>query len=44
MGVHWALQYAKDHSNLNLDILDLRTLIPLDIDSIYETPIYRRYA
>ena len=37
MGVHWALQYAKDHSNLNLDILDLRTLIPLDIDSIYET-------
>ncbi|MBB78155.1 MAG: dehydrogenase [Crocinitomicaceae bacterium] len=37
MGVHWALQYAKDHSNLNIDILDLRTLIPLDIDSIYET-------
>ena len=37
MGVHWALQYAKDNSNLNIDILDLRTLIPLDIDSIYET-------
>jgi len=37
MGVHWAAQYAKDHANLNLDILDLRTLIPLDIHSIYET-------
>ncbi len=37
MGVHWALQYAKDNSNLNIDILDLRTLIPLDIDSIYES-------
>ena len=34
MGVHWALQYAKQHTEVSLDILDLRTLLPLDYDAI----------
>lgn len=33
-GVHWALDYAKNHPALSLDILDLRTLLPLDYDAI----------
>ncbi|MFT3909516.1 MAG: dehydrogenase E1 component subunit alpha/beta [Ferruginibacter sp.] len=33
-GVHWALEYAKDHPHISLDILDLRTLLPLDYDAI----------
>ena len=34
MGVHWALQYAQKHTEVSLDILDLRTLLPLDYDAI----------
>jgi len=34
MGVHWALQYAQKHTEISLDILDLRTLLPLDYDAI----------
>jgi len=34
MGVHWALNAAKDH-NGKVSILDLRTLNPLDTDLIY---------
>jgi len=34
MGVHWALQYAQQHLDVSLDILDLRTLLPLDYDAI----------
>jgi 2-oxoisovalerate dehydrogenase E1 component len=33
-GVHWALDYAKLHPELSLDILDLRTLLPLDYAAI----------
>jgi 2-oxoisovalerate dehydrogenase E1 component len=33
-GVHWALEYAKTHKDVSLDILDLRTLLPLDYDAI----------
>jgi 2-oxoisovalerate dehydrogenase E1 component len=29
-GVHWAEDYAADHHELSIDILDLRTLLPLD--------------
>lgn len=36
MGVHWAKEIAEKH-NLDVDILDLRTLLPLDYDAIYET-------
>jgi len=35
-GVHWAKELAEKH-NLDIDILDLRTLLPLDYDAIYET-------
>ncbi len=33
-GVHWALDYAQNHPYISLDILDLRTLLPLDYDAI----------
>ena len=33
-GVHWAMDYAKNYPDISLYILDLRTLLPLDYDSI----------
>jgi 2-oxoisovalerate dehydrogenase E1 component len=33
-GVHWALEYAGAHPDVSLDILDLRTLLPLDYAAI----------
>ena len=33
-GVHWATEYAQQHSDISIDILDLRTLLPLDYDAI----------
>ena len=33
-GVHWALEYAAQHPDTSIDILDLRTLLPLDYDAI----------
>ena len=33
-GVHWAIQYAKDHPSVSTYILDLRTLLPLDYAAI----------
>ena len=35
-GVHWALNYQEQHPDVSLHILDLRTLLPLDYDSIRE--------
>lgn len=35
MGVHWALAHAEMHADTSFDILDLRTLLPLDYDAIY---------
>lgn len=35
-GVHWALEYAQQHPQLSLHILDLRTLLPLDYTAIRE--------
>ncbi|MGB0432659.1 MAG: alpha-ketoacid dehydrogenase subunit beta, partial [Bacteroidia bacterium] len=37
MGVHWALDYAKAHPELSLDILDLQSLVPLDRDAIFDS-------
>jgi 2-oxoisovalerate dehydrogenase E1 component len=34
LGVHWALDYAKDHSDLSLDIIDLRSLQPWDKEAV----------
>ncbi|MGN6494525.1 MAG: alpha-ketoacid dehydrogenase subunit alpha/beta [Agriterribacter sp.] len=33
-GVHWALEYAAQHASVSFDILDLRTLLPLDYEAI----------
>ncbi|OJV51761.1 MAG: dehydrogenase [Bacteroidetes bacterium 43-16] len=33
-GVHWAKDYADKHPELSIDILDLRTLAPLDYEAI----------
>ncbi len=33
-GVHWAMDYADAHKDVSLNILDLRTLLPLDYDAI----------
>ncbi|CAN5785772.1 dehydrogenase E1 component subunit alpha/beta [soil metagenome] len=32
--VHWAIEYAKKHPGISIDITDLRTLLPLDYDAI----------
>lgn len=34
MGVHWALEYVKAHPETSIELLDLRTLQPLDYDAI----------
>ncbi|SHI48434.1 2-oxoisovalerate dehydrogenase E1 component [Mesonia phycicola] len=34
-GVHWALDYLDQHSKVDADLIDLRTLQPLDKDTIY---------
>lgn len=33
-GVHWAEDYAMDHTDISIDILDLRSLLPLDYEAI----------
>src|SRR6187551_2367713 len=35
-GVHWAMDYAKNHTDISIHILDLRTLLPLDHTAIKE--------
>ncbi len=36
-GVHWALDYAKENDDISFDILDLRTLLPLDYTAICDS-------
>ncbi|MBS1772729.1 MAG: dehydrogenase E1 component subunit alpha/beta [Bacteroidetes bacterium] len=36
-GVHWATDYAAKHPNISFDIVDLRTLLPLDYDAIRDS-------
>ena len=33
-GVHWATEYANQYKDFSIEILDLRTLIPLDYEAI----------
>jgi 2-oxoisovalerate dehydrogenase E1 component len=33
-GVHWAVEYAEAHKDISFEILDLRTLLPLDHEAI----------
>lgn len=35
MGVHWALEMAEKHPNIDMEIVDLRTLLPLDTETVY---------
>ncbi|MDB2697800.1 dehydrogenase E1 component subunit alpha/beta [Crocinitomicaceae bacterium] len=34
MGVHWALDVLEKHPNISADLIDLRTLAPLDLETI----------
>ena len=34
-GVHWALETLEKHPKLSVDLIDLRTLMPLDWETIY---------
>ena len=36
-GVHWAIEYIQQHADISIDIIDLRTLLPLDYDAIRTT-------
>lgn len=36
-GVHWALEYATQHPELSIELLDLRSLAPLDLPAIEQT-------
>lgn len=37
MGVHWALDHVKLNADIDIEIIDLRTLLPLDYDAIKKT-------
>lgn len=37
MGVQWAMEYAGEHAGISIDIIDLRTLLPLDYEAIRAT-------
>jgi 2-oxoisovalerate dehydrogenase E1 component len=34
-GVHWALKTLEENPHISADLIDLRTLLPLDYDTIY---------
>ncbi len=35
MGVHWAIELLNQHPEISADLIDLRTLCPLDTETIY---------
>ena len=35
LGVHWATEEMNSRKDVSAEIIDLRTLVPLDVDSIY---------
>lgn len=37
LGVHWALEALDEFSDISADLIDLRTLAPLDMEAIYES-------
>ncbi|MGC6429380.1 MAG: alpha-ketoacid dehydrogenase subunit alpha/beta [Flavobacteriales bacterium] len=36
-GVHWALEYLEENNNISADLIDLRTLVPLDEETIFKS-------
>jgi 2-oxoisovalerate dehydrogenase E1 component len=36
-GVHWAMEYGSKNPGVSFDLLDLRTLLPLDYEAIRQT-------
>ncbi|MEX0314852.1 MAG: thiamine pyrophosphate-dependent enzyme [Allomuricauda sp.] len=36
-GVHWAMEVLEKHPEIDADLIDLRTLQPLDIDTVYQS-------
>ena len=36
-GVHWALEVLEKNPHISADLIDLRTLVPLDIDTIFNS-------
>ncbi|MBM1107213.1 dehydrogenase E1 component subunit alpha/beta [Aurantibacter crassamenti] len=36
-GVHWALETLEEQLHVAADLIDLRTLVPLDLETIYES-------
>lgn len=36
-GVHWAKQYVVENKDFSIEIIDLRTLAPLDMKTIYQS-------
>jgi 2-oxoisovalerate dehydrogenase E1 component len=36
-GVHWALEILKKHDHISADLIDLRTLVPLDWDTVFQS-------
>jgi 2-oxoisovalerate dehydrogenase E1 component len=37
MGVHWALEILEKHPEIDGEVIDLRTLLPLDTETIYNS-------
>jgi 2-oxoisovalerate dehydrogenase E1 component len=37
LGVHWALETLNENEDISADLIDLRTLAPLDIETIYSS-------
>ena len=37
LGVRWAKEYGEKHSDQSIEIVDLRTLLPLDTETIYDS-------
>ena len=37
LGVHWAIEALNKHPEIDADLIDLRTLVPLDTDCIYNS-------
>lgn len=37
LGVHWAMEVLDAHPEISADLIDLKTLLPLDTETIYES-------